>query len=77
MTIAEAPKAKFEPEPEREIDTPDTQIQELQPDINARTLDVIDKLAKREARRLCSPLGIQQKCNGVELIPDSYEDALN
>jgi hypothetical protein len=70
MTIAEAPHAKFEPEPEVEIDTPDTQVQELQPHINARALDVIDKLGKREARRLCSPLGIQQKCNGVELTTE-------
>jgi len=70
IPIAEAPKAKFEPEPEREIDTLDTQVQELQPDINARALDVIDKLGKREARRLCSPLGIQQKCNGVELTTE-------
>ena len=70
ITIAEAPKTKFEPEPELEIDTLDTQVQEPQPDISARALDVIDKLGKREARRLCSPLGIQQKCNGVELTTE-------
>jgi ribosomal protein L28 len=68
ISIAEAPKTKFEPE--LEIDTLDTQVQEPQLDISARALDVIDKLGKREARLLCSPLGIQQKCNGVELTTE-------
>ncbi|MBW4548742.1 MAG: hypothetical protein KME25_30700 [Symplocastrum torsivum CPER-KK1] len=69
-TMAEALSSKFDPEPEWEISTPETQVQEPQPDISARALDVIDKLGKREARRLCSPLGIQQKCNGVELTTE-------
>jgi hypothetical protein len=70
ITIAEALSAEVDPEPELEISTPDTRVQEAQPDISARALDVIDKLGKREARRLCSPLGIQQKCNGVELTTE-------
>jgi len=70
ITIASALGATVDPEPEWESSTPDTQVQEVQPDISARASDVIDKLGKREARRLCSPLGIQQKCNGVELTTE-------
>jgi hypothetical protein len=69
-TIAEALSSEFEPQPGLGNFTPDTQVQEPQPDISARALDVIDKLGKREARRLCLPLGIQQKCNGVELTTE-------
>jgi hypothetical protein len=69
-TMAEALSSEFEPELEVEIDTPDTRVQERQPGISVRASDVIDKLGKREARRLCSPLGIQQKCNGVELTTE-------
>lgn len=38
-----------------------------QPEVYAQVLAVIDELGKREARKLCSPLGIQQKRNGIEL----------
>jgi hypothetical protein len=70
ITIAEALGAEVDPEQELSNSTPDTRVQGAQPDISARALDVIDKLGKREARRLCSPLGIQQKCNGVELTTE-------
>jgi hypothetical protein len=70
ITMAEALGTEVDPEPELKISTPDTRVQGAQPDICARALDVIDKLGKREVRRLCSPLGIQQKCNGVELTTE-------
>ncbi len=38
-----------------------------QPSLYAQALAAIDGLGKREARKLCSPLSIQQKRNGVEL----------
>jgi hypothetical protein len=38
-----------------------------QSELCAQVLAVIDGLGKREARKLCGPLGIQQKRNGVEL----------
>ncbi len=70
ITMASALGAAVDLEEEVESSTPETQVQEAQPDISARALDVIDNLGKREARRLCSPLGIQQKCNGVELTTE-------
>jgi hypothetical protein len=38
-----------------------------QPELYAQALVAIDGLGKREARKLCCPLSIQQKRNGVEL----------
>ena len=70
ISIVEALSAEVDSEPELSSSTPDTQVQERQPDISVLALDVIDQLGKREARRLCSPLGIQQKCNGVELTTE-------
>jgi hypothetical protein len=70
ITMASALGTEVDPEAEVESSTPEKQVQEAQPEITARALDAIDKLGKREARRLCSPLGIQQKCNGVELTTE-------
>ncbi|MEP0884651.1 hypothetical protein NDI49_24180 [Trichocoleus sp. ST-U3] len=70
ITMASALGTEVDPAAEVESFTPEKQVQEVQPDISARALDVIDKLGKREARRLCSPLRIQQKCNGVELTTE-------
>ncbi len=70
ITMAEALGTEVDLEQELSNSTPDTRVQGAQPDISVRALDVIDKLGKREARRLCSPLGIQQKCNGVELTTE-------
>ena len=70
ITIAKALSAEVDPEQELSNSTPDIRVEGAQPDISAGALEVIDKLGKREARRLCSPLGIQQKCNGVELTTE-------
>ncbi len=43
---------------------------------DAQVLEVIGKLTKRQARRLCQPLGIQQKCNDVELTLDLTRGAI-
>jgi hypothetical protein len=32
--------------------------------------EIIDSLGKRDIRKLCSPLGIQQKTNGTELTTE-------
>ena len=45
----------------------DTQPELTQDDFHSQVLAAIDSLGKREARRLCSPLKIQQKRNGIEL----------
>jgi hypothetical protein len=42
-------------------------VDDPQPVLYAQALAAIDGLGKREARKLCSPLSIQQKRNGVEL----------
>jgi hypothetical protein len=39
-------------------------------ELYARTVAVIDNLNKVNARKLCKPLGIQQKRNGVELTKE-------
>ncbi len=48
-------------------DQPQHQEPVLQPDLYVQALTVIDQLGKREARRLCSSLKIQQKLKSVEL----------
>ena len=40
------------------------------PELYAQTVAVIDSLNKVSARKLCKPLGIQQKRNGVELTKE-------
>ena len=43
---------------------------------DTRILEVIGKLTKRQARQLCKPLGIQQKCNNVELTTELMQGAI-
>jgi hypothetical protein len=38
--------------------------------VQQQASQAIDRLSKRQARKLCSPLGIPQKTNGVELTLD-------
>lgn len=45
----------------------ETQREATQDDFHNQVLAAINELGKREARRLCSPLKIQQKRNGIEL----------
>ncbi|MGD2184331.1 hypothetical protein [Lusitaniella coriacea] len=38
---------------------------------NQAAWNALEQLSKRKARQLCAPLGIQQKCQGVELSAPS------
>ncbi len=50
--------------------TQEALMKTVTPELYARTVAVIDNLNKVNARKLCKPLGIQQKRNGVELTKE-------
>jgi hypothetical protein len=56
-----------EPQPEVVEDSEGAREPAVQSEFYNQAAVAIEGLGKRQARRLCSPLGIQQKCNGVEL----------
>ncbi|MGK7876660.1 MAG: hypothetical protein AB4426_26220 [Xenococcaceae cyanobacterium] len=57
--IKDALSSDFGPEPEPEFPVPNT-------DLHTQAAAILESLNKRSSRRLCKPLGIQQKRNGIE-----------